>query len=194
VRWVLVLLACLPGIAYAHLDTTGLGPVYDGVSHLLLSPDDLIPVLAMAALAGLNGPAAGRRTLFALTLAWLAGGLAGWAVGHPIIPGAATIASFLALGGLVALDRRLSPTIVTAIAVALGLLHGWLNGAGIAGTSREALALAGIGASVFVIVALVAAGILVTAQGWRRIAVRVLGSWVAAVGLLMLGWMLRSVG
>jgi len=191
---VLVLLACLPGIAYAHLDTTGLGPVYDGVSHLLLSPDDLIPVLAMAALAGLNGPAAGRRTLFALTLAWLTGGLAGWAVGHPIIPGAATIASFLALGGLVALDRRLSPTIVTAIAVALGLLHGWLNGAGIAGTSREALALAGISASVFVIVALVAAGILVTAQGWRRIAVRVLGSWVAAVGLLMLGWMLRSVG
>jgi len=191
---VLALLVCLPGIAYAHLDTTGLGPVYDGVSHLLLSPDDLIPVLAMAALAGLNGPAAGRHTLFALTLAWLAGGLAGWALGRPIIPGAATILSFLALGGLVALDRRLSPTIVTAIAVALGLLHGWLNGAGIAGTSREALALAGISASVFVIVALVAAGILVTAQGWRRIAVRVLGSWVAAVGLLMLGWMLRSVG
>ena len=193
-RWMPWLLAGLPGLAYAHLDTTGLGPVYDGVSHLLLSPDDLVPVLAMAALAGLNGPAAGRRTLFALTIAWLAGGLAGWALGRPAIPGAATIASFLALGVLVALDRRLSPIVLSSIAAALGLLHGWLNGTGIAGAGREALALVGIGSAVFVIVALAAAWALVVAHGWPRIAVRVFGSWVAAVGLLMLGWSLRSVG
>ena len=28
--------------------------------------------------------------------------------------------------------------------------------------------------------------------GWRTIAVRVVGSWIAAAGLLMLGWQLRS--
>ena len=27
--------------------------------------------------------------------------------------------------------------------------------------------------------------------GWARIAVRVAGSWVAAVGILMFGWMLQ---
>jgi hydrogenase/urease accessory protein HupE len=42
--------------AQAHLVTTGLGPVYDGISHFLLSPDDLIPVLALALLAGLRVP------------------------------------------------------------------------------------------------------------------------------------------
>ena len=192
-RWTLLLLAVAPAAAQAHLDTTGLGPVYDGVSHLLLSPDDLVPVLAMASLAGLNGPAAGRRTLFALTLAWLLGGLAGFAFGWPLLPEAVTIASFLALGALVALDRRLAPTLVSSIAVALGLLHGWLNGAGIAGAGRELLALLGIGGAIFVIVALAAASITTLAHGWPRIAVRVLGSWVAAVGLLMLGWNLRGI-
>ena len=191
-RLVFALLLALPSVAWAHLATTGLGPVYDGITHLLLSPDDLVPVLAMAMLAGLNGPAAGRRTLFALTLAWLAGGLAGFAFGQPVIPGALTLVSFLVLGVLVALDRRLSPAVVAAIAVVLGLLHGWLNGAGIAGSAREALALAGIGGTIFVIVALGAALVVTVACGWRRIAVRVAGSWVAAVGLLMLGWSLRG--
>jgi len=33
--------------AEAHLVTTGLGPIYDGISHVLMSPDDLVPILAM---------------------------------------------------------------------------------------------------------------------------------------------------
>ena len=185
--------ALLPAAAKAHLVTTGLGPVYDGISHVLVSPDDLVPVIAMALLAGLNGPAAGRRTLFVLTGAWLAGGVAGFLAAGPAIPGAATTASFLVLGVLVAADRRLAPTAVALIASALGILHGWLNGAGIATSGREALALAGIGAAVFVVVALVAAFVSSLKAGWTRVAVRVAGSWVAAIGLLMLGWGLRGV-
>ena len=60
--------------------TTGLGPVYDGISHVFMSPDDLVPIIALALLAGLNGPAAGRSALFALTGAWLAGGILGFVV------------------------------------------------------------------------------------------------------------------
>ena len=66
----------LPPAAQAHLVSTGIGPVYDGMSHFVLTPEDLLPVLAMALLAGLNG--AGRPlVLFVLPVAWLAGGLAG---------------------------------------------------------------------------------------------------------------------
>ena len=89
---------------------------------------------------------------------------------------------------LTALDRRLSPALVATVAVAVGLLHGWLNGAGIAESGREATGLAGIAAAVFVIVALVAALVTWLPAAWMRIAVRVAGSWVAAIGLLMLGW------
>ena len=59
-------LALLPTPAHAHLVTTGLGPLYDGISHLFLSFEDFIPVVAIALLAGLNGPKAGRLALFAV--------------------------------------------------------------------------------------------------------------------------------
>lgn len=183
--------ALLPARAEAHLATTGLGPVYDGISHLLLSPDDLVPVIAMALLAGLNGPAAGRRTLFVLPLAWILGGLAGFTMETTVLPGALTALSFLVLGILTAADRRLSAGTVTGLATALGLLHGWLNGAGIATAGREALALTGIGAAVFIVVALGAALVVSLRTGWPRIVVRVAGSWVAAIGLLLLGWAIR---
>src|SRR4051812_5099335 len=69
---------CLfPCAAEAHLVTTGLGPVYDGVGHLVLTIDDLIPVLGLALLAGLRGPKSGRWALFVLPLAWLIGGVSG---------------------------------------------------------------------------------------------------------------------
>ena len=186
--------ALLPSSAEAHLVTTGLGPIYDGISHVLLSADDLVPVLAMSLLAGLHGPAAARPTLFALTGAWLTGGLAGYLVGQPFFPGAVTLGSFLVLGGLTAANRRLSPAVVTGLAVVVGLLHGWLNGAGIAGAQRESLGLAGIGGAVFVVAALMSAFVIALPAGWMRIAVRVAGSWVAAIGLLMLGWSLRGSG
>ena len=195
-QWVVAVLALagalVPSTADAHLVTTGLGPVYDGVSHVLLSPDDLIPILAMGFLAGLNGPMAGRRTLFTLTAAWLLGGVAGYAGGHGPGPFTSTAVSFLALGALTALDRRLSATVVTMIAAAVGLFHGWLNGAGIAASGRELLGLVGIAGATFVLVALAAALVVSLRREWMRIAVRVAGSWIAAIGLLMFGWSLRG--
>jgi hydrogenase/urease accessory protein HupE len=182
----------LPAPADAHLVTTGLGPIYDGISHVLLSPDDLLPVLAMAALAGLNGPDAGRRTLFALTGAWLLAGIAGALLGTPGVPSALTAGSFLVLGALTAADRRLSPAFVATLAVVVGLLHGWLNGVGVAEAGRETLALAGIAGAVFGLVALAGACVVSLERSWARVAVRAAGSWVAAIGLLMLGWWLRG--
>jgi len=172
--------------------TTGLGPVYDGISHVLMSPDDLVPILAMGMLAGLNGPTAGRGTLFALTGAWLAGGVAGFLVGQALLPPAVTTASFLVLGGLVATDRRLPVPVVTAVGVAVGVLHGWLNGAGVAEAQRDVLGMAGIAGATFVVVALTSALVVSLRSPWARIAVRVAGSWVVAIGLLMLGWSIRG--
>ena len=185
-------LTLLPTPAHAHLVTTGLGPLYDGISHLFLSFEDLFPVVALALLAGLNGPKAGRLALFVVPAAWLLGGLTGFAVGAPPVPGTLTAASFLVLGGLIAADRQLPSTAVSALAAALGLLHGWLNGAAIAESGREALGLVGIVSAVFVVVALLAAFVVWLRPPWTRIAVRVVGSWIAAIGLLLLGWGLRG--
>lgn len=185
-------LLLVPSAAQAHLVNTGLGPFLDGVSHLFVSFDDLLPVVAMALLGGLNGAVAARRALFALPAAWLAAGVAGYAAGTAILPAGITSLSLLGVGVLVAADRRLAPAVVATLAMAVGVLHGWLNGASIAAAGREALGLAGIVASVFVLMALVAAPVSQLRVPWTRIAVRVAGSWIAAVGLLVLGWTLSG--
>jgi len=179
-------------IAGAHLVTTGLGPFYDGISHFFLSPEDLLPALALGLLAGLRGPAHGRLTLFTLPAAWLAAGLAGLALhAESAVPWASVI-SFLLLGVLVAADVPLPRWAIGAVAVAVGLLHGALNGAAMARPDAGVAGLAGIVASVFTLVALAAGLVVSLRQPWARIAVRVAGSWIAAVGVLMIGWLVKT--
>jgi len=177
--------------AEAHLNATGMGPIYDGLMHFLMSPEDFVPVLALALLAGLRGAAYGRRALFVLPAAWLLGGLTGLsavaAIPHPF----AAAAWFLLLGGLLAADAKLSLRITTAIAALLGLYHGYLNGTGMGRSATAAVALLGLVFAVFVLVALAAAFVVRLHANWARIAVRVAGSWIAASGLLMLGWAMR---
>ena len=185
-------LLLLPAPSHAHLVNTGLGPFYDGVSHFALTPEDLLPALALALLAGQKGSRTGRLALFALPGAWLLGGLAGLAFPTISSAPALTIVSFLALGGLVAADARLRPEWVTALAAVVGLLHGYLNGAAMAQAKLGALGLVGIVSTLFVTVALAAALVVAIRVPWGRIAVRVAGSWIAAIGLLLLGWSLRA--
>ncbi len=178
--------------AEAHLNTTGMGPLYDGLMHFLMSPEDIIPVLALALLAGLRGASHGRRALFIIPTAWLVGGLTGLSASaanpHPFV----AAGWFLLLGILLAADAGISVPVTTAIASLLGLYHGYLNGTGLGTSTAAAVALLGLVFGVFVLVALAAAFVIRLRTEWARIAVRVAGSWIAATGLLMLGWAVRA--
>jgi hydrogenase/urease accessory protein HupE len=179
-----------PSDAAAHLVTTGMGPVYDGIGHLLLTPEDLVPVLALALFAGLRGATQGRRAMFLLPVAWLAGGLLGLRVtAAPVFPVPAL--SFLILGALLAADVQLPANGVAAVAVVLGLVHGVLNGAALR-QGAGGFGLLGIMAALFVLLALASAFVVSLERPWTRIAVRVAGSWIAASGLLLLGWAFRG--
>ena len=179
-----------PATTHAHLVSTGLGPFYDGASHLALTPEDLVPAFALALLAGQRGARAGRIALFALPGAWLAGGLVGLLTPAAFAPLPAV--SFLAMGGLVAAEAPLGPRWIGGLAAALGLVHGYANGAAMAGARLGALGLSGIVAALFVLVALAAATVVGLRAPWERVAVRVAGSWIVAVGLLLVGWSLRA--
>jgi hydrogenase/urease accessory protein HupE len=105
---------------------------------------------------------------------------------------ALTCVSFLLLGGLVAANARVSLPVLSVLAALLGSFHGYLNGAGINRFDDGTYALLGLSLAVFVVVALCASLVIPLRQQWTRIAVRVAGSWIAASGLLMLGWALHA--
>jgi hydrogenase/urease accessory protein HupE len=197
-RWRLALVATLgflgsPQPAQAHLVNTGFGPFYDGILHLLLSPDELLGVVGLSLLAGLCGPRFGRSILWVLPLAWLAGGLVGIRSSHEIFLPAVTGFALVAIGALVALDRQWPLKVPVGAAFAFGCLQGFVNGTVAAQGQLGLAGLLGIAGTVFVLVALVSAGTVSLAERppWTRIVVRVAGSWVAAIGLLMAGWALR---
>ncbi|HYA21258.1 MAG TPA: HupE/UreJ family protein [Burkholderiales bacterium] len=187
-----LVIALTCGPAEAHLNATGMGPIYDGLMHFLLSPEDLVPALALALLAGLRGAPYGRRALFTLPIAWLLGSLFGMTAAAVSIGALFASIWFLLLGGLVAADAKLSIKVMTALSALLGLVHGYLNGTGMGESVSAVIAVLGIAAGVSVLVALVAAFVVKLRAHWARIAVRVGGSWIAASGLLMLGWSMRG--
>ncbi|HYN60310.1 MAG TPA: HupE/UreJ family protein [Rubrivivax sp.] len=186
-----IALGCGP--AQAHLEATGLGPVYDGMLHFLTSPEDLVPALALALLAGLRGAAHSRRTMFTLPASWLLGGLAGLSAASVSAGPLAAAFWFVLLGGLVVADAKLSLRSMTLLAALIGLVHGYLNGTGMGLSTAAVVALFGLAGTVFVAIVLVAALCVALRSPWARVAMRVGGSWIAASGLLLLGWSLRGV-
>jgi len=188
---VAITIALCPAPAHSHLNSTGMGPIYDGMMHFVVSPEDLIPALALALFAGLRGVRHGREALFVLPGAWLLGGLLGLTLSSMNGHTALSAVWFLVLGGLLAANAKLSVRATTVLAALVGLYHGCLNGSGMGQPTLAAVALMGLVCAVFVLVALGAAFVVQLRAEWARIAVRIAGSWIVASGLLLLGWTAR---
>jgi urease accessory protein len=177
--------------AQAHLVTTGLGPIYDGAAHFATTPEDLLTVAGLAVLAGLRGAAHGRWALFVLSAFWLVGGAAGLLIARPTSDFATAI-SLLLIGGLVAADPPLSLWATAAIVAILATARGYADGSTLPSGGNGFLTVLGMIAVVFVTFALVTGSLLQLRSRLARIAMRVSGSWIAASGLLLLGWSLRG--
>lgn len=186
---------CLaPVEAHAHLVQTGFGTFYDGVVHLFLTPPDLLVAIGLGLLAGLCGSAASRGVLFALPAAWLAGEMAGSLFPASLTLPWLTTVSFGAVGVLVAVNANLPRALLVALACGAGLLHGFVNGSTMAAAGTDRLGMIGASVSVFLVITLSSALVVSLRANWTRVAVRVAGSWIAAIGLLMLGWLVRGQG
>lgn len=99
---------------------------------------------------------------------------------HFLVLGTALIVAFALFGNR------------TGGAVVLGLVHGSLNGGSLATTSAGITGVLGVACTIFVVAALIAGAVVSLHRSWARIVVRVAGSWIAAIGLLMLGWSVRK--
>jgi urease accessory protein len=187
-------LAVAAAPAHAHLVETGFGAFYDGLAHVLMTPADLLVVLAIALLAGQQrGAQQTRWVLWALPVAWLAGAFTGARLPDAAVSPVLTTLTFAAAGLLVVLDAKLRPMSLAVLAGIAGLTHGFVNGATMMPGGASLLALTGAVTAVFCLLAIVAAEVTTLREGWTRIAVRVAGSWIAAAGVLMLGWLARPL-
>jgi len=141
--------------------------------------------------AGMRGKATSRAVLLALPAAWLCGGALGsaWRGGGELqVP---MILSFGLVGAMVAFDLKMPRVIVAFFAGVAGLIHGYADGTAMTGRT-DWLLLTGASLAVFVMATLLPALIVSLRQHWMRIVVRVAGSWIAAIAMLMFGWIYRA--
>ena len=130
--------------------------------------------------------------LLVLPLSWWFGGCLGQllTLGDSLEP--ISILWFTAIGCLVALQWRLQPRWLAVLSALSGLLFGLGNGTTMALEGPLSLDLLGVVSALSVLAALVSAQTSVSHREWVCISLRVVGSWIAAAGLLTLGLQFRG--
>jgi urease accessory protein len=181
-----------PGTAQAHLVNTQFGDFYAGMLHPVTALEHLLPMLALGLLAGQQGTAKARIVLFVFPV-----GLAIGAVLSLVNPTYTSLTyinfiSFLILGALVAADWQIPKSVIFILATLFGITHGYVNGTALSKGMSAHLFLPGFIMTGLIIVSLSPAMVLSLKAGWSRIAVRVAGSWITAIGMMMLAFLWKK--
>jgi urease accessory protein len=191
------LLALLAGNAEAHSTVKGVGDLYAGLLHVVTALEHVLPFVALSLLAGQRGlKAQAEGVLLVFPVALMIG--ASLALWLPPIHGLAlfNIASAILLGALVAAAWVLPVWLFYALVVLFGLSHGFANGEAITDSIKAYLFILGVGLAGVAILAygtLMVDYLLKRQIGWITIAVRVAGSWIAAIGVLVMATAGRSL-
>ena len=179
-------LAFVPVHAAAHTPIEGIGDFYNGLLHPLLVPAHLLSIVAVGLLIGQQPsrslqPAA--LACLAATTAGLIGAGLGWVAELEVL-----LLSGAAGCGLLVAWRPLLPLWVgIALGGLIGFAVGLDSGPNLIELPSTIAALLGTGIAVYLLFlyATAAADRLKT-RPWQQIAIRVVGSWIAASALLVL--------
>jgi len=188
-----LLFVAFPVTAHAHSPVKGMGDFINGLLHPLTTPAHLLIVLGLGLLAGRRSPM-NLKTLMLVFMPLSAVALlfttAGWiqSVYPPVL-----ICLALCCGALLALDKTPSLLLMSVLfgvgAVAIGLDSRVESGTA-TGVFKMLL---GTWLSLAVLVADIAIYVSLGRQAnWLKVALRVLGSWIVAISLLMLAFSLRG--
>ena len=185
----LALLSTLGSVAEAHSVNKQFGDFYGGMLHPLTALEHLVPILGLGLLAGQQGSSSARWVLLLFPLGLFVGATAaGNLESSPLVEWFNRL-SFVALGALVAGSVRLPLPALAAVAIALGLSHGYENTADISSTVAMYLFVPGVVVTGIAMIAIFAAVSVSREVAWQKIAVRVVGSWITAIGILLIGIM-----
>ncbi|MCP3368062.1 HupE/UreJ family protein [Bradyrhizobium cajani] len=184
--------------AEAHIVAARLGDFYTGALHPLTDVQDIVLWIAMGVLAGSLGSTKGRWLILVFPL----GLLAGSALGHRFgvaSTGLADAAMMLALGLMLAAAARIPTSLLCPLAFGLAVIRGAANGVDLGPETDRLLFATGLVCMGYVVMTLTMALTLAFrstapdgSASWRTIAIRALGGWIAAIGLMMAGLVLAS--
>jgi len=179
--------------ASAHIVSTRLGDFFTGGLHPLTDPVDWAVWVAVASMAALSGRDSARWLVLTAPLSLVAGFALSLFIGTRA---GLTVDGFslCSLGLLLASGWRLATGRLLFATSAVLLLRGCANAAGFAVGADTFLYASGLGLAGYAAVTLLSAlalRLLSNESAWRRILVRVIGSWMAAVGLMVLAYGLR---
>jgi hydrogenase/urease accessory protein HupE len=184
--------------AEAHIVAARLGDFYMGAVHPLTDLQDVVLWTATGVLAGTLGGAKARWLIPVFPL----GLLIGLSLGNVFGAASAQLADatmMLAIGMLLAVAARVPTLLLCAIAFAVAVMRGAANGADLGPETDRLLFAAGLACVGYGAITLTMALTAVfrrthsdSATSWRAIAVRALGGWIAAIGLMMASLALAS--
>lgn len=181
-------------VAQAHIVAIRLGDFYSGALHPLTDLQDVLLWLAMGVLAGSLGALRGRWLVLLFPLGLLAGLAFGRSFSTFAANPAVDAAMAVVLGLLLAAGARIPTALLCVIAIALAVLRGAANAGDLAPETDRLLFAAGLGCAGYAAITLVMALTLAfrgpvadASKAWRGIALRALGGWIAAIGLMMAG-------
>ena len=184
---------CLPATARAHSTIQGLEGFSGGALHPLTTPAHLLVIVALGLLAGqrspfdLRGPFVVFVPCLTFALIFAATGLVK-TVYQPVFVGLALCAAIP-----VALEKPVPPLAYRTLIAAAALAIGFDSGPETGSTSVLIKTLLGTGIMVIFLVFDVAYyASLAMRKHWPRVGVRVLGSWIIAISLMVLALSLIS--
>ena len=192
-RFILLLvLLLIPQLSWAHLVSTRFGEFYAGLLHPLIALNHLLPWLALALLSGLQPLTVTRRNLWVFPLAVATGTLLGCLFPEYPLINQLNLLAFCLLGLLVTLALPIHQRTFVVLAALFGMVEGYGNGALDLFGSGFWLYIIGVTVAAYVVITLTSAATswISQRQKWGAIAVRALGSWILAVGILYVGFLL----
>jgi urease accessory protein len=187
------------GAADAHIVAARLGDFYTGAMHPLTDLQDVVLWIALGIFAGSVGPERGRWLVPVVPLGLLTGLAIELGLGVGALGPLGNAALMVCLGLLLVAGVRADTWLLCTIAFGLAVVRGAVNATGVVPATNVPLFAAGLATSGYAAITLIMALVVWFHRsaaegrtGWRHIAVRVCGSWIAAVGLMIAGLALKA--
>lgn len=191
------------GSAHAHLIGTRFGDFYAGAFHPLTDLNDVVLWIGLGLLAGSLGAQRSRWLVVLFPIGLAAGFALATADGTNFSGEVANATLIAGLGLALAAGLSLPAPLLGLVGFALAVMRGIANAAAVESATNLVLFGAGLACAGYAALTLIMTVAIAfrrpeagAVSAWRGIALRALGGWIAAIGLIMVGFTLAgsSVG